>query len=166
MAKKVLLLSPKAGREENLLNQVRQLFATTLQFREATVSRLVRCDFVICCLTFGKDDFYSYSLSESARRDAERDEERVSLDLMFPSPPLITTSQGVFTGGRREPDLSHNLPDILVRIRDYGSKFSEKAQTIVHGLQSHPDLDCRFLGVRLSFSDFYKTKRDQAQQKS
>ena len=37
MVKKVLLLSSKAGREENLLNQVRELFTTILQFREATV---------------------------------------------------------------------------------------------------------------------------------
>lgn len=38
MVKKVLLLSPKAGREENLLNQVRDVFSIILQFREATVS--------------------------------------------------------------------------------------------------------------------------------
>lgn len=38
MVKKVLLLSPKAGREENMLNQVRELFSIILQFREATVS--------------------------------------------------------------------------------------------------------------------------------
>ena len=38
--------------------------------------------------------------------------------------------------------------------------FSEKTQTLVHGLQSHQDLDCRFLGTMLSFSDFYKTKKD------
>lgn len=40
MVKKVLLLSPKTGREENLLNQVRDLFSIILQFREATVSAL------------------------------------------------------------------------------------------------------------------------------
>ena len=38
MVKKVLLISPKAGREENLLNQVRDVFSLILQFREATVS--------------------------------------------------------------------------------------------------------------------------------
>ena len=56
------------------------------------------------------------------------------------------------------------LPDILGRIHEYGSAFSDKAQTIVQGLQSHADLDCRFLGVRLSFSDYYKSRREQAQQ--
>jgi gamma-tubulin complex component 3 len=53
------------------------------------------------------------------------------------------------------------LPRIRRRIKEYGTSFSEQAQTIVHGLQSHPDLDCRFLGIRLSFSDFYKTKKEQ-----
>ena len=38
MVKKVLLLSPKAGKEENLLSQVRDVFTLILQFREATVS--------------------------------------------------------------------------------------------------------------------------------
>ena len=43
MVKKVLLLSSKHGREENLLNQVRDLFTTILQFREATVSLTCHC---------------------------------------------------------------------------------------------------------------------------
>ena len=51
MVKKVLLLSSKAGREENLLNQVRDLFTTILQFREATVRsslhRIVRSDLIL-----------------------------------------------------------------------------------------------------------------------
>lgn len=38
MVKKVLLLNSKAGREENLLNQVREVFTTIFQFKEATVS--------------------------------------------------------------------------------------------------------------------------------
>jgi gamma-tubulin complex component 3 len=60
---------------------------------------------------------------------------------------------------------SDALPAILGRIREYSAAFSEKAQTIVQALQSHSDLDCRFLGVRLSFSDFYRSRREQAQQK-
>ena len=54
-----------------------------------------------------------------------------------------------------------SLPDILSRIKDYGASFQERVQTIVQSLASHPDLDCRFLGIRLSFSDFYKAKKDQ-----
>lgn len=78
MVKKVLLLSSKAGREENLLNQVRDLFSTILQFREASVrtfcQSLPRLRSYIL-----KDDFYNYCLSESARRDTGRDYERVSI---------------------------------------------------------------------------------------
>ncbi|GBE79620.1 gamma-tubulin complex DGRIP91/SPC98 component [Sparassis latifolia] len=127
MVKKVLLLSPKAGREENVLNQVREVFAIILQFREAT------------------DDFYNYCLSESARRDSALDAER-----------------GVFTHIEREQRPStHDVREILNRIREYGTSFSERAQSIVQALQVHPDLDCRFLGIRLSFSDFYKSKKEQ-----
>ncbi|KAI0939289.1 hypothetical protein AcW1_004371 [Taiwanofungus camphoratus] len=132
MVKKVLLLSPKAGREENLLNQVRDVFSIILQFREAT------------------DDFYNYCLSESARRDTERDADRGVVTIV---------GQGV---RRHDPAAVH---DILNRVREYGTSFSERVQSIVQGLQIHPDLDCRFLGIRLSFSDFYKTKKEQ-QQKS
>lgn len=39
--------------------------------------------------------------------------------------------------------------------------FTDKAQNIVHSLQTHSDLDCRFLAIRLSFSDFYKTKKEK-----
>jgi gamma-tubulin complex component 3 len=53
------------------------------------------------------------------------------------------------------------LPGLLSILKEYGSTFSEKIQTMVLQLQVHPDLDCRFLGIRLSFSDFYKSKKDQ-----
>jgi gamma-tubulin complex component 3 len=60
--------------------------------------------------------------------------------------------------------LRDSLPRIRRTIKEYGSTFSERAQAIVHSLQSHTDLDCRFLGVRLSFSDFYKSKKEQQAQ--
>ncbi|KAL7282306.1 gamma-tubulin complex DGRIP91/SPC98 component [Trametes coccinea BRFM310] len=129
MVKKVLLLSPKAGREENLLNQVRDVFTMILNFREAT------------------DDLYNYCLTESARRDAEKD-----------------AARGVYTRIESAEDrryTTESLPDILSRVREYGAAFSDRVQGIVQALASHPDLDCRFLGIRLSFSDFYKTKKEQ-----
>lgn len=131
MVKKILLLSPKAGREENLLNQVRDVFTIILQFREAT------------------DDFYNYCLSEAARRDSEKDAER-----------------GLYTYAERATDRRYNpeaVHDILGRVREYGSSFSDRTQTIVQALQVHADLDCRFLAVRLSFSDFYRTRKEQQQ---
>ncbi|KAK0206607.1 gamma-tubulin complex, component 3 [Desarmillaria ectypa] len=127
MVKKVLLLSPKAGREENLLVQVRELFSIILQFREAS------------------DNFYNYCLSESVQRDRERDDER-----------------GVYTGRGTTADA---LPIQLNPVKEYGAQFSEKAQALVHQLQAHPDLDCRFLAVRLSFSEYYRTKKDLAAHK-
>ncbi|KAF8076445.1 gamma-tubulin complex DGRIP91/SPC98 component [Lyophyllum atratum] len=126
MVKKVLLLSPKTGKEETVLSQVKEVLSTVLQFREAT------------------DNFYNYCLTESSRRDEELD-----------------TQRGVFTGRRgHNDDGADALPGLLERLTEYSSSFSDRAQTIVHHLQVHPDLDCRFLGVRLSFSDFYKSKKE------
>jgi len=55
---------------------------------------------------------------------------------------------------------AENLPRVLRRVREYSTSFSERAQSIVHSLQTHPDLDCRFLAVRLSFSDYYKSRKE------
>lgn len=82
-----------------------------------------------------------------------------------PTTPSLTPLQGIYTGTIRD-SRPEALPDILGRIHEYGSAFSEKVQTIVQALQSHSDLDCRFLGVRLSFSDFYRSRREQTQQKA
>ncbi|KAG6866477.1 hypothetical protein C0991_003995 [Blastosporella zonata] len=59
MAKKVLLLSSKTGKEETVLSQVKELFSTVLQYREAI------------------DNFYNYCLTESSRRDEKLDAQRV-----------------------------------------------------------------------------------------
>jgi gamma-tubulin complex component 3 len=55
---------------------------------------------------------------------------------------------------------AENIPRVLRRVREYSTSFSERAQGIVHSLQTHPDLDCRFLAVRLSFSDYYKSRKE------
>ncbi|KAF9567322.1 gamma-tubulin complex, DGRIP91/SPC98 component [Agrocybe pediades] len=91
------------------------------------------------------DTFYNYCLSESARRDQQMDNVR-----------------GVYTGAAKDSP-SHDLPSgILERLQECGSGFSEKVQTMVQQLQVHPDLDCRFLGIRLSFSDYYRPKKDSS----
>ncbi|OJA18989.1 hypothetical protein AZE42_00397 [Rhizopogon vesiculosus] len=124
MVKKVLLISPKVGREESLLTQVRDVFSTILQFR-ATI-----------------DNFYNYTLAESARLDQVRD-----------------AARGVYTA----PGSPHtqSISQIRKLLKEYSTAFSERMQTIVQALQSHPDLDCRFLGIRLSFSEFYRAKKDR-----
>lgn len=85
MVKKVLLLSSRTGREENLLNQTREIFSLILQFRDATVcmdcgdrSAKASSDSLFC-----QDDFYNYCLSEMAHRDAQRDQERVRGSAFF-----------------------------------------------------------------------------------
>jgi gamma-tubulin complex component 3 len=73
---------------------------------------------------------------------------------------IVNNPQGVYTGApvlERDPDA---LPRLLTPVKDFGASFSERVQTIVQQLQVHPDLDCRFFGIRLSFSDFYKSKKD------
>ena len=77
---------------------------------------------------------------------------------IFTHAPL---TQGIYTGLAREHRHGpQTLDNILSRVREYGTAFSEKMQTLVQGLQTHPDLDCRFLAVRLSFSDYYKSRRE------
>ena len=114
----------------------------------------------ICCpLNLLQDNFYNYCLSESARRDQGLDSDRVRNVVSFVQSPLTSYIQGVYTGREnQEADPSDMLVGLLQRLKDYSSAFSDRAQTIVHQLQVHPDLDCRFLGIRLSFSDFYRRK--------
>ncbi|KDQ17332.1 hypothetical protein BOTBODRAFT_64327 [Botryobasidium botryosum FD-172 SS1] len=133
MVKKVLLLSPKTGKEENILTQVREVFNIILQFREAT------------------DNLYNHSLAEAGRRDNLRDKDRG----IFETP--------LDEDAARNANPSESLPRILRRIKDYSLAFSDRALAIVVALNSHPDLDCKFLGVRLSFSDFYRAKKEQLQ---
>ncbi|KAI0254739.1 gamma-tubulin complex DGRIP91/SPC98 component [Lactifluus subvellereus] len=127
MVKKILLIGPKAGREENLLNQVREAFSLILGFYDAT------------------EHFYNLCMTESSRRDGERDQTR----------GIYTTTEK-----RTSPQQAEALLNGLRQCKEYGTSFSEKVQVILHALQTHADLDYRFLGIRLSFSDFYRAKKD------
>ncbi|KAG5649023.1 hypothetical protein DXG03_000372 [Asterophora parasitica] len=98
------------------------------------------------------DNFYNYCLTESSRRDEALDAQRG-----------VITRRGHDDEGLHSSDA---LPGLLERLAEYNSSFSERAQTIVHHLQVHPDLDCRFLGVRLSFSDYYRSKKELLAQRS
>ncbi|KAH9060881.1 gamma-tubulin complex DGRIP91/SPC98 component [Lactarius vividus] len=127
MVKKILLIGPKVGKEESLLNQVREAFSLILGFNDAT------------------EHFYNLCMSESSRRDSELDQER-----------------GIYTATTKHPGLQRSdaLLNGLRQCKEYGTSFSEKVQVILHALQAHVDLDCRFLGIRISFSDFYRAKKD------
>ena len=74
---------------------------------------------------------------------------------------ILTFRQGVFSGTKLPNHASDALPGIIARVREFGTSFSDRAQNIVMQLQVHPDLDCRFLGVRLSFSDYYRARKEQ-----
>ncbi|KAI0036752.1 gamma-tubulin complex DGRIP91/SPC98 component [Vararia minispora EC-137] len=115
--------------------------------REEVVLHQVREAFLtILQFRDAMDHFYNLCLSESSHRDNERDHLR-----------------GVFTGPNQRSSSTEQLHRSLEQCRAYGLTFREKVQNIVHGLQSHTDLDCRFLGIRLSFSDFegyHKPKRE------
>ncbi|KAK7470598.1 Microtubule-nucleating Tub4p (gamma-tubulin) complex component [Stygiomarasmius scandens] len=123
LVKKIMLLTSKSGREEQVLNIVKDIFALILQFRDAV------------------DNFYNYCLSEAARRDRALD-----------------AARGLYTGPEQDPNssLEEALPRLMHPVQEYGTQFSEKAQSLVQHLQVHSDLDCRFLGVRLNFSDYYR----------
>lgn len=58
-------------------------------------------------------------------------------------------------------DGNESLPRILRRVEQYSRTFSDLAMSIVVALNTHSDYECRFLGVRLSFSDFYRLKRER-----
>ena len=73
--------------------------------------------------------------------------------------------QGTYTGPIKDKE-SDALPGILERLKEYGSGFSDRVQNLVLQLQVHPDLDGRFLGIRLSFSDYYRTRKEQQSMQS
>lgn len=134
MVKKLLLIGSKAGREESLLNQVKEAFSLMLRFYDAT------------------EHFYNLCITESSRRDSERDQTRG-----------IYTSASTRTGSQPSDALSAGLR----QCKEYGAAFSEKVHVILHALQTHVDLDCRFLAIRLTFSEFYRSKKEsQSQSKS
>ncbi|QRV74099.1 spindle pole body component alp6 [Ceratobasidium sp. AG-Ba] len=116
--------------------------------KEESVLKQVREAFqIILQFREATDAFYNYTLAEAARRDSERDGYR-----------------GVFTtedGERPQRDAIESLPRILRRVEQYSRSFSDSAMSIVVALNTHSDYECRFLGVRLSFSDFYRLKRER-----
>jgi gamma-tubulin complex component 3 len=84
-------------------------------------------------------------------------------ELLFDLP--FAHPQGVITGvteASQRYDSTEVLSRILRRIKEYGIAFSDRTFAIVAALSSHPEQDCRFLAIRLSFNDFYKPKKDSA----
>jgi gamma-tubulin complex component 3 len=70
----------------------------------------------------------------------------------------LTCLQGVYTG-KELPPSTQDAGELISRLREYGTSFKDKVHTLVQHLTVHPDLDCRFLAIRLSFSDYYNRKK-------
>ncbi|KAI6003973.1 gamma-tubulin complex, component 3 [Pisolithus albus] len=111
---------------------------------EALLSQVQELFSTILQFRDAMDSFYHYCLSETARRDQTKDAER-----------------GIYTIPTQQRGNVPTLSQIRNLVKEYSATFSGLALSIVHALQSHPDLDCRFLGIRLSFSDFYRAKKEQ-----
>lgn len=47
----------------------------------------------------------------------------------------------------------------MQNVKNYAQRFSDRTLHLVQQLQVHSDLDCRFLAVRLSFSEYYRSKK-------
>ncbi|KAG8696365.1 Microtubule-nucleating Tub4p (gamma-tubulin) complex component, partial [Ceratobasidium sp. 395] len=123
----------------------RVLLISSKAGREESVLKQVREAFqIILQFREATDAFYNYTLAEASRRDSERDGYR-----------------GVFTTEDGERATAESLPRILRRVEQYSRSFSDLAMSIVVALNTHSDYECRFLGVRLSFSDFYRLKRER-----
>lgn len=71
---------------------------------------------------------------------------------------MRTFLQGIYSRGPSSQ--TEKLQQLRERIHGYRSSFTERATAIIHSLQSHTDLTCRTLAMRLSFSEYYKTKRE------
>ena len=107
-----------------------------------------------------KDNFYNHCLNETVRRDAHKDSGRVGFHPPFRKRSINDTVQGVVTtlGNQRQDD-PEVVNAILDQVHKAGVDFAAHTLAIVTGLYTHPDQDCRFLAIRLSFNDYYKIQR-------
>lgn len=88
-----------------------------------------------------QDDLYAFSLGEATRLDRQKDAER-GLDTPGSTndDPLRSTAQ---------------LNAILKRLAGLQSDFKSRMNMITQLTAQHPDLDVRFLAIRLAFNGFW-----------
>jgi gamma-tubulin complex component 3 len=87
-----------------------------------------------------QDDLYAWSLTELTRLDHLRDASRGLY-----STPLKNS----------EPN-RETLEAIRNRVKSAAHAFSDRLTSICHLAASHPDLDIRFLAVRINFNGVFK----------
>ena len=101
-----------------------------------------------------QDDLYAFSLSEATRLDRHRD---VSRGL----------SSATIPGGRDENSKEaeqkrfDTLNAIRERIKSCSIAFQDRVVSICHLAGSHPDLDVRFLAIRVAFNGYYSLRRSK-----
>ncbi|GAA5885815.1 hypothetical protein JCM5296_000151 [Sporobolomyces johnsonii] len=85
------------------------------------------------------DDLFAYAMQHESHARSAQDTARG-----LPSPILA-----------RAPS-TDQLMDLENRLADYSARFREKAQELVVGLERSPDLDMKFLAVRLNFNHSFR----------
>lgn len=126
-----------------LLEQVRQIFRMMLQYCNAA------------------DSLCNYALAEASRQESLRDIGRVSTCLTISwrqrrsSNSQTTSIQGIDSPvppplGSSNPETS--LEGIRERLEEYSAEFRALAVTLIAQLGQAPDLDHRFLALRLNFN--------------
>lgn len=93
-------------------------------------------------IAYDQDDLYAWSLTEATRLDHLRDASRGLY-----STPLSSKSS--------EPNIDA-LESIRNRVKSAAHAFSDRLTNICHLAASHPDLDVRFLAVRINFNGVFK----------
>lgn len=104
-----------------------------------------------------QDSLCNYTLSEAARQESRRDVDRVRPSLPLPLPILPTNPflrQGLDSPLPARFDSPN--PEALEAVREqlsrHSGRFRELAVALVTQLGQAPDLDMRFLAVRLNFN--------------
>ncbi|KAG2013609.1 gamma-tubulin complex component 3 [Coprinopsis cinerea AmutBmut pab1-1] len=149
VVKKIFLLNTNSrSKEARIKPYTRALSTFSHGLSQELVLNLVKDSFsTVLMYREALDNLYNYCLSEAAKRDQKADQTR-----------------GVYTGRPESSSTNseEHTRELTARLHQYGSAFTERVHTIVQHLQVHPDLDCRFLAIRLSFSDYYKKNKDRA----
>ncbi|KAK4054302.1 Microtubule-nucleating Tub4p (gamma-tubulin) complex component [Microbotryomycetes sp. JL221] len=125
ISKALLLNGRKSSKRDAvpLLDQIRQIFRIMLQYRTAA------------------DSLCSFALAEASRQETLRDVGR-GIDSPIPSTGFQSTSD----------QQQQELEGIRQRLEEYSTDFKTMSINLITQLGQAPDLDARFLSVRLNYN--------------
>ncbi|TIA96457.1 hypothetical protein E3P94_03328 [Wallemia ichthyophaga] len=155
---KIMLVGGRSSRrDEELMQKTKQLLNVILTFRRAV------------------EDLYTFTLHMSSSLDHTPIDnannnyrnKRLSTASSISRAPFEVAGGGSsssMTGSRTSTPGAASVVDedddsiagIRTRVQSSAEEFHELATYVVNALQSHPDLDVRFLAVRLGFNQFYR----------